>query len=215
MNIGIIGAGHIGGSLTRRFSALGHKVFVANSRGPETLAALAQETGATPVTVTEAARSGDVVIVTIPEKHIPELPRDLFAGVPDSVVVIDTGNYYPQQRDGRIDGIVEGTTESLWVSQQLGRPVVKAFNNIYAAHLLKKGQPTGIPGRIAVRPSMSSKRGNFFSDAGPNQDFRNPLGVGGLSFAPSPDLSQRERRLNAKRAVVRRPWAGVSSGQHD
>src|SRR5437588_36672 len=149
MNIGIIGAGHIGGSLTRRFSALGHKVFVANSRGPETLAALAEETGATPVTVTEAARRGDVVIVTIPEKNIPELPRDLFAGVPDSVVVVDTGNYYPQ-RDGRIEGIEEGTTESRWVSQQLGRPVVKAFNNIYAAHLLKKGQPAGTPGRIAL-----------------------------------------------------------------
>src|ERR1051326_7007389 len=121
MNIGIIGAGHIGGTLTRRFTALGHKVFVANSRGPETLADLAQETGATPVTVPEAARSGDVVIVTIPEKNIPELPDDLFSGVPDNVVVVDTGNYYPQQRDGRIAGIEEGTTESVWVSQQLGR----------------------------------------------------------------------------------------------
>src|SRR5438034_10682906 len=102
MNIGIIGAGHIGGTLTRRFSAPGHKVFVAKSRGPETLAALAQETGATPVTVNEAARRGDVVIVTIHERNIPELARNLFAGVPDSVVVVDTGNYYPQQRDGRI-----------------------------------------------------------------------------------------------------------------
>src|SRR5213596_1028395 len=113
MNIGIIGAGHIGGTLTRRFSALGHKVFVANSRGPETLAALAQDTGATTVTVNEAARRGDVVIVTIPERNIPELARDLFARVPDSCFVVDTGNYYREQRDGRIDGIEEGTTESL------------------------------------------------------------------------------------------------------
>src|SRR5689334_1751127 len=150
MNIGIIGAGHIGGSLTRRFTALGHNVFVANSRGPETLAALAQETGATPVTVNEAAHRGDVVIVTIPERNIPELPGDLFAGVPDSVVVVDTGNYYPQQRDGRIAGIEEGTVESVWVSQELRRPVIKAFNNIYAEHLLKKGQPAGTPGRIAL-----------------------------------------------------------------
>src|SRR5881296_2354287 len=150
MNIGIIGAGHIGGSLTRRFSALGHKVFVANSRGPETLAALAQETGATPVTVNEAARRGDVVIVTIPEKNIPELACNLFAGVPDSVVVVDTGNYYPQQRDGRIDGIENGATESRWVSQQLGRTVVKAFNNIYAEHLYELGRPPGSPGRIAL-----------------------------------------------------------------
>ena len=150
MNIGIIGAGHIGATLTRRLSALGHKVFVANSRGPESLAGLAQETGATPVSVHEAARNGDIVIITIPEKNIPELPRDLFAGVSDNVIVIDTGNYYPQQRDGRIDGIEQGTTESRWVSQQLGRPVVKTFNNIYADHLLRRGQPAGTPGRIAL-----------------------------------------------------------------
>jgi len=158
MNIGIIGAGHIGGTLTRRFRALGHNVFVANSRGPETLKELAEETGATPVDVTEAARRGDVVIVTIPERNIPDLPRDLFAGVSDSVVVVDTGNYYPQQRDGRLAAIEEGTPESLWVSQQLGRPVVKAFNNIYADHLLKKGQPAGTPGRIALPVAGDDER---------------------------------------------------------
>ena len=150
MNIGIIGAGHIGGALTRRFSALGHKVFVANSRGPETLQALARETGATPVTVHEAARNGEVVIVTIPEKNIAKLPRDLFAGVSDDVIVVDTGNYYPQQRDGRIDGIEDGATESRWVSEQLGRPVVKTFNNIYADHLLRLGLPAGNSERIAL-----------------------------------------------------------------
>src|SRR5690348_17186630 len=150
MNIGIIGAGHIGGTLTRRFSALGHKVIVANSRGPETLKDLAAETGATPVTVEQAARSGEVVVVTIPMKNIPELPRDLFQGVPENVVVIDTNNYYPQQRDGRIDAIENGMVESRWVEQQLGRPVVKAFNNIYADHLLRKGQPAGSKDRIAL-----------------------------------------------------------------
>jgi hypothetical protein len=150
MNIGIIGAGHIGGTLTRRLTALGHNVFVANSRGPESLAGLAQETGATPVSIQEAARNGEIVIVTIPEKNIAELPRDLFAGLSDDVIVIDTGNYYPQQRDGRIDGIEQGATESRWVSQQLGRPVVKTFNNIYADHLLRLGQPAGSSGRIAL-----------------------------------------------------------------
>jgi hypothetical protein len=158
MNIGIIGAGHIGGTLTRRFSALGHRVFVANSRGPETLKDLAAQTGATPVTVEEAARSGEVVVVTIPMKNIPQLPRDLFKGVPESVVVIDTNNYYPQQRDGRIDAIENGMVESRWVEQQLGRPVVKAFNNIYADHLLRKGQPTGSAGRIALPVSGDDRR---------------------------------------------------------
>src|SRR5689334_918586 len=78
MNIGIIGAGHIGGTLTRRLRALGHDVAVANSRGPATLKALADETGAHAVKVIDAARGKDVVIVTIPEKSIPDLPRDLF-----------------------------------------------------------------------------------------------------------------------------------------
>lgn len=161
MNIGIIGAGNIGGNLTRRFQQLGHKVFVANSRGPETLADLAAETSATPVTVEEAARSGDVVIVTIPEKNIPSLPRDLFAGVADNVVVVDTGNYYPQQRDGQIAGIEDGMVESGWVSEQLGRPVVKAFNNIYAEHLLKLGKPPGAPGRIALPVAGDDNRAKF------------------------------------------------------
>ncbi|MBO0694485.1 MAG: NAD(P)-binding domain-containing protein [Verrucomicrobia bacterium] len=150
MKIGIIGAGNIGGTLTRRFTALGHKVFVANSRGPETLAALAKETGATPVTVERAAQAEDVVIVTIPLKNIPSLPAGLFAKTPKKAVVVDTGNYYPQQRDGRIDGIENGLTESRWTEQQLNRPVVKAFNNIYAEHLYKLGRPPGTPGRIAL-----------------------------------------------------------------
>lgn len=150
MKIGIIGAGHIGGTLTRRLTALGHQVSVANSRGPETLAGLAGETGAKAVSVEDAARGQDLVIVTIPEKNIPTLPRDLFEGAPDDLVVVDTGNYYPQQRDGRINAIESGTTESRWVSQQLGRPVVKAFNNIYAQHLMDSGRPAGTPGRIAL-----------------------------------------------------------------
>jgi hypothetical protein len=157
MKIGIIGAGHIGGTLTRRFAALGHEVFVANSRGPETLAELSRETGARAVTVNEAARAGEVVVVTIPVKNVAKLPRDLFASVPASVVIVDTGNYYPQ-RDGRIDAIESGTTESRWVSQQLGRPVVKAFNNIYAKHLLERGKPAGTPGRIALPVAGDDKR---------------------------------------------------------
>jgi len=150
MKIGIIGAGQIGGTLTRRFSELGHDVAVANSRGPDTLSDLAKATGARPVTPREAARWGEVVVVTIPESHVPDLPDDLFEGVPDDVVVVDTGNYYPRQRDGRIQGIEDGMTESGWVSEQLGRPVVKAFNNIYAQHLMELGRPFGDPDRIAL-----------------------------------------------------------------
>jgi hypothetical protein len=150
MNIGIIGAGNIGGNLTRRLTALGHTVWVANSRGPESLWALAKETGATPVTVEDAVKNKDLVIVTIPEKSIPTLPKGLFGMLGPNVVVVDTGNYYPQQRDGQIPAIEDGLTESGWVQQQLGHPVIKAFNNIYAGHLLTKGTPRDTPGRVAL-----------------------------------------------------------------
>jgi 8-hydroxy-5-deazaflavin:NADPH oxidoreductase len=157
MKIGIIGAGQIGGTLARRLTALGHDVSIANSRGPDTLAALAKETGAVAVTVEQAARTGEVVIVTIPEKNIPRLPAHLFDGVSADVVVVDTGNYYPQ-RDGRIESIENGTTESRWVSDQLGRPVVKAFNNIYARHLLERGKPKGAKDRIALPVAGDDRR---------------------------------------------------------
>lgn len=149
MKIGIIGAGEIGGTLTRRLAQLGHEVFVANSRGPSSLMGLEQETGARPVTVQEAARAGKVVVVTIPEARIRDLPENLFENVPSDVVVIDTGNYYPRERDGRIDEIEAGMPESRWVANLLGRPVVKAFNTMNYKKLLKLGRPPG-PGRLAL-----------------------------------------------------------------
>jgi 8-hydroxy-5-deazaflavin:NADPH oxidoreductase len=150
MRIGIIGAGNIGGALARRFSELGHEVSVANSRGPGTLREVEAETGATAVTAHEAARNNDVVVVTIPEKNVPQLPDDLFVGVGDGVVVVDTGNYYPRHRDGPIAKIEEGMPESMWFAQQLGRPVVKAFNNIYAQHLRDHGRSPGSSERIGL-----------------------------------------------------------------
>jgi 8-hydroxy-5-deazaflavin:NADPH oxidoreductase len=151
MKIGIIGAGNIGGNLTRRLTALGHDVSIANSRGPQTLTALAEETGATPVPVREAARGAEVVVVTIPVKAIPNLPGDILDGAAENVAVIDTGNYYPQQRDGRIAGIEdEGLTESAWTARQLGHTVIKAFNGTFAQDILERPRPAGDPDRQAV-----------------------------------------------------------------
>jgi predicted dinucleotide-binding enzyme len=149
MKIGIIGAGQIGGTLTLRLAQLGHEVFVANSRGPSSLAGLAKETGAKAVTVTEAARAGQVVVVAIPEAKIRDLPKNLFESVPSDFVVIDTGNYYPRERDGRIDEIEGGLPESRWVETQLGRPVVKTFNTLNYKYLLELGRPARSPGRLA------------------------------------------------------------------
>jgi 8-hydroxy-5-deazaflavin:NADPH oxidoreductase len=150
MRIGVIGAGSMGGILGRHLARLGHQVSIANSRGPETLTTLAAEIGATPVSVVDAAKAGEIVIIAIPTKAIADLPRTLFASIPSSVVVIDIGNYHPELRDGRIDAIDQGMLDSQWVAQQIGHPVVKAFNNIFAKSLLEKGVPRGTTGRIAL-----------------------------------------------------------------
>ncbi|QMU77029.1 NAD(P)-binding domain-containing protein [Streptacidiphilus sp. PB12-B1b] len=150
MKIGIIGAGNIGGNLARRFTAVGHEVSIANSRGPETLADIAAETGATAVPVEQVARGAQVVVVSVPLKNVPDLPAGLLDGVAPGFAVLETGNYYPQQRDGRIAEIEDGLTESRWTAQHLGHTVVKAFNGTYAAHLVEKPLPAGAPGRLAV-----------------------------------------------------------------
>ena len=147
MDIGIIGSGNIGSTLVRHLTALGHQVSIANSRGPASLAALAAETGATAATVEQAARAQDVVIISIPEAAVPQLPRDIWATT--SAVIVDTGNYYPF-RDTTIEPIEAGQVESVWVAEQLGRPIAKAWNSIVADSLARKGTTKGTPNRIAL-----------------------------------------------------------------
>jgi predicted dinucleotide-binding enzyme len=150
LRIGIIGTGNIGGTLARHLAKLRHEVLIANSRGPDSLTALAAEIGATPVAVVDAANAAEIVIIGIPTKAVLDLPPDLFADVPSRVIVIDTGNYHPEVRDGRIDPIDRGMPDSRWVTQQLGRPVIKAFNTLVARSLLTKGAPRGTTGRIGL-----------------------------------------------------------------
>ena len=150
MRIGVIGAGSMGGVLARHLAKLGHHISIASPRGPENLAALAAEIGATPVSVVDAPKSGDIVLLAIPTKAVTELPMGLFSNVADSVIVVDMGNYHPELRDGRIDAIDRGLLDSQWVAQQIGRPVIKAFNNIFATSLREKGVPRGTAGRIAL-----------------------------------------------------------------
>jgi len=150
MRIGIIGAGNMGATLASRLTRLGHQVAIANSRGPQTLAEVAARTGATSAPITQVSRKADVVIVTIPEKSVPALADGLLSALPEDTVVVDTGNYVPQLRDGHIDPIDAGLPESQWVQSQLRHPVVKAFNTIRPASLADLGQPAGAAARIAV-----------------------------------------------------------------
>jgi predicted dinucleotide-binding enzyme len=150
MHIGIIGAGQIGSVLAAKLVKLGHKVDISNSRGPGSLADVAKATGARPVGVSEAVVGRDLIIITIPQKAVPQLPKGLFENVPEEVPVIDTGNYYSALRDGIIPEIEAGMCESEWVQSQINRPVIKVFNNIQNRSLEHSGRPKGAKNRIAL-----------------------------------------------------------------
>ncbi|MET7295699.1 NADPH-dependent F420 reductase [Streptomyces griseoloalbus] len=154
MRIGVIGTGVIGATLARTFSAGGHDVEVANSRGPETVDAVALEFGAHAARAEEAVQGKDVIILSVPFTRIPDV-AGLFASVPGETVVIDTSNYFPQL-GGPIDAVEGGQVESLWVAEQLGRPVVKAWNAALAGTLRTRGRPAGSPGRIALPVAADS-----------------------------------------------------------
>lgn len=148
MKIAIIGTGHIGKTLVRKLSAAGHDVAVANSRGPETIEADLLADGARAASAPDAVGGAEVVILSVPLSRIPQL-APLIRELPQETVVVDTSNYYPQ-RDGVIEAIEAGQAESLWVSEQLGRRVVKAWNMIGSRALSDKGLPAGDPERLAV-----------------------------------------------------------------
>jgi len=113
MGIGVIGAGGMGGTLARHLARLGHRVSLANSRGPESLAALTAEVGATPVSVIDAAQAGEIVILAIPTKAVADLPRALFANSPSRVVVIDIGNYHTAPNRRLVSGCLSQPRQGL------------------------------------------------------------------------------------------------------
>jgi predicted dinucleotide-binding enzyme len=149
MRIGIIGAGHIGGTLAKLFVDAGHEVAVSNSRGPETLASLVEQlgNGARATTVEEAARFGEIVVVSVPFGHYRELPPEAVAGK----VVIDTNNYYPQ-RDGHFEELdSDRTTSSELLQAHLSDArVVKGFNAIVWTRLRDDGRPSGDGERFGI-----------------------------------------------------------------
>ena len=153
MHIGIIGSGEMGTCLASKLVKLGHAVSIANSRGPTSLQQLAKDIGAKAATVEEAVKNKQLIIVSIPQKNVPDLSKNLFKDLPEDVVVIDTANYYPTLRDGAIPALDQTGIDSLWVQEQLGVPVVKVFNSILATSIQDLGRPKGDKNRIAIAVS--------------------------------------------------------------
>ena len=147
--IGLIGAGHIGSQIARLAVANNYNVVVSNSRGPETLSALVAELGpkARAATAVDAAKAGDIVVVTVPLRNYRSVPVEPLSGK----IVIDTNNYYPE-RDGHIPELdnESTTTAELLQAHLPTSKVVKAFNHIYAAELTTHGQPAGTANRRAL-----------------------------------------------------------------
>ncbi len=216
MKIGIIGAGLIGKCLAQKLSEKGHHILIANSRGPGTID-FADNEKIEAVEVRQTFSGADVIIITIPFGKVRDLPKDLFDKLDPDIPIIETMNYFPQ-RDGVIDDLENGKTHSIWVEEQIGRPVVKAFSNIVAHSFIKGGLPKGTPGRIAL--AVSGDRSDWVDiamqlvdetgfdgyDAGPiaeswRQQPVNPAYCADLTVE---ELKQALERADRKQAIVTR-----------
>ncbi|WCK69071.1 NADPH-dependent F420 reductase [Agrobacterium tumefaciens] len=179
MKIGIIGAGNIGATIAKKLAGAGHTVKLAGSKGPEDIREKAEEIGTIPVAAEDAVEDVEAIILSIPFAQIPNI-AGLFAHLPADVVVIDTGNYYPF-RDGNIAVIDEGKPESVWSSEQLGRPVIKAFNALLAETLTNGGTPEGTVNRIAIPVAGDDARGKAIASKLVNETGFDALDAGDLA----------------------------------
>lgn len=150
MNVGIIGIGAIGGTIAKKLAKSGHIIKVANSKGVTAVSDFAEQIGAIPADIHSVADDADVLILSIPPTAYSDLPQSLWHNLPSKTIVVDTGNYYPGSRDAGIRELDNGKIESVWVSEIVGRPVIKAFNTLLAQSLAERGKDTNETDRIAM-----------------------------------------------------------------
>nr|WP_314896359.1 NAD(P)-binding domain-containing protein [uncultured Flavobacterium sp.] len=149
MKIGIIGTGAIGGTIAKKLVQAGHEVKVFSNGEQHLLEKRAAELGVKPTVIDDITKNVDVVILSVPTISIPQLDKKLFTDISEKVIVVDTSNYYPF-RDSEIEELKNGKVESVWISEQIGRPVIKAFNNLLAESLVNGGKETDADDRIAM-----------------------------------------------------------------
>ena len=148
MKISVLGTGAIGGTIAKKLVKAGHKVSIANSRGIEGVQKLAKEIGAEAKDYETIAKNADVLIISIPFGVVPKLPKNIFNDLPKTSIIVDTMNYYPEVRKEDFD---ESKPESLWVSEHVGRKVIKTFNNVLAYTLENLGKAKEEKDRIAMQ----------------------------------------------------------------
>jgi 8-hydroxy-5-deazaflavin:NADPH oxidoreductase len=228
MKIGIIGAGNIGASIAHKLSAAGHGVKLANSRGPESIRDLARDIGVAAVSKELAVNDVDAIVLSIPFAKYSDL-AGLFKDVAAEVAIIDTSNYYPF-RDGVINDIEKGKPESVWVSEQIGRPVVKAWNAVLSQTFSEKaGQRIAIPvagdDAKAKETAMALVRATGFDafDAGTlAQSWRQQPGtpaycteLTAAELASALAIADKDRAPANREALIKEFMAGHGKLTHD
>ncbi len=203
MKIGILGAGHIGGTVARLFINAGHEVAISNSRGPESLQELVSELGprAHAMTVEQAARFGDIVLLAVPWRKAEALPP------PKTVagkIVIDAMNPYSASGEA-ID--LAGTTSSEEVVKRLPQArLVKAFNTIYYQHLATRG-----------RKDLPVEQRHAVFIAGDDEDAKRTVArlIEQIGFAPVDTGSLREggRKQQPDSPIYNRPMTARDAKQ--
>lgn len=155
MKISILGTGAIGGTIAKKLVKAGYKVSIANSRGIEGVQKLAKEIGAEASDYENISKEADILIISIPFGVVSKLPKKVFDNLPKTSIIIDTMNYYPEIRKENFD---ESTPESIWISKQVGRKVIKTFNSVLAYSLENLGKPKEEKNRIAMQISGDDEK---------------------------------------------------------
>jgi 8-hydroxy-5-deazaflavin:NADPH oxidoreductase len=169
LRIGIIGAGHIGGTLAALWVSAGHEVMIS-SRHPDELQGLARSLGpkAHVGTPREAAVFGEVVLVSVPYGALPQVGRDLKSELAGKIV-LDTGNPYPQ-RDGEMAVAARAKGTGVASAEYLpGVRLVRAFNAINSGDLRSEAHRQGAPIAIPLAgddPQALQVAQQLVSDAG-------------------------------------------------
>ena len=218
MRTGIIGAGEMGQCLAEKFAAKGHVVALANSGNAKSVAPISAKVGAKASTVHDMLLENELVILSVPVKNIPNLPVGEFKALPENVIVVDTGNYYPTLRDGHISALERHGIDSLWAQEQLGVSVVKAFNAILATSLRDFAESSGNVRRIAIPISGGSKQAKHMVNALINSIGFDTFDAGGISDSwkhqpgssiycrdiPLKEMEQRAKKLELGQILEKR-----------
>ena len=96
----------------------------------------------------EQKKDAEVLILSIPFGAVPKLSKNIFNNLPKSAIIIDTSNYYPEMRKEEFD---ESKPESVYISEKIGRKIIKSFNSVLSYSLQNLGKPKNEKNRIAIQ----------------------------------------------------------------